>query len=121
VSGSTEFARITKHRLGRIGKPRGLVPGPATNRSITPRASWSGVSFEIESAFETDDAVIVQAVRRGTITGSWRSMESPGRSVSFPLCTICKFNADNKIVYEEAYYDMQAISRQLGYHPAAAR
>jgi predicted ester cyclase len=84
-------------------------------------APWSGVSFEIESAFETDDAVIVQAVRRGTITGSWRSMESPGRSVSFPLCTIFKFNADNKIVYEEAYYDMQAISRQLGYHPAAAR
>ena len=83
--------------------------------------SLDGVSFEIESAFETDDAVIVQAVRRGTITGSWRSMESPGRSVSFPLCTICKFNADNKIVYEEAYYDMQAISRQLGYHPAAAR
>jgi hypothetical protein len=41
--------------------------------------------------------------------------------VSFPLCTIFKFNADNKIVYEEAYYGMQAISQQLGYHPAAAR
>ena len=42
-------------------------------------------------------------------------MEASGQTVSFPLCTIFKFNADNKIVCEEAYYDMLSISRQLGY------
>lgn len=76
---------------------------------------WSNVSFEIEDAFEADGVLIIQAVRSGTIHGSWRAMEATGQTVSFPLCTIFKFNADNKIVCEEAYYDMLSISRQLGY------
>ncbi|MGH3677388.1 MAG: ester cyclase [Mycobacterium sp.] len=79
---------------------------------------WSDVSFEIGGVFETGDALVVQAVRRGTITGSWRSMEATGQSVSFPLCTIFKFNADELIMSEEAYYDMSAVARQLGYELA---
>ena len=36
--------------------------------------------------------------------------------MSFPLLTIFKFDGDDRIVLEEAYYDMSAIIRQLGYN-----
>ena len=81
-------------------------------------APWSGVSFEIESAFETDDAVIVQAVRRGTITGSWRSMESPGRSVSSPLCTICRPSHGSLVITPLPHVDGRSAPASVRKLPA---
>ena len=78
--------------------------------------AWSNLRFEIDHIFDTQDgAVVVQAVRSGSITGQWRSMEAAGQQVVFPVCTIFKFDEDHHIVHEEAYYDMLSVRRQLGY------
>ncbi len=76
---------------------------------------WSDLRFEITNAFDTHDALIVQAVRSGRLTGTWRSMETTGQHVSFEFLDIFKFNSDDQIVWEEAYYDMSDIMWQLGY------
>jgi len=38
-----------------------------------------------------------------------------GQHVSSEFLDIFKFNSDDQIVWEEAYYDMSDIMRQLGY------
>ncbi len=76
---------------------------------------WSDLRFEITNAFDTNDALLVQAVRSGRITGTWRSIETTGQHVTFEFLDIFKFNSDDQIVWEEAYYDMSDIMRQLGY------
>ena len=76
---------------------------------------WSDLRFEITNVFDSNDALIVQAVRSGRITGTWRSMETTGQHVSFEFLDIFKFNSNDQIVWEEAYYDMSDIMRQLGY------
>lgn len=69
--------------------------------------AWSNTRFTIENAFQTDDGtVIVQAVQSCNITGSWRSMEAQGQHVSFPLCSIFKFDSEDRIIHEESYNDM---------------
>ena len=73
-------------------------------------------SLNIEHAFETTDgALIVQGVRSGTITGTWRGMEASGQRITFPFCAVIRFDDDGRIVHEEQYYDMLAVRRQLGY------
>ena len=77
---------------------------------------WSNVRYEIEEAFESiEGVVVVRAVKSGNLTGSWRSMEATGQHVSYQFCDIFKFDSDARIVYEEAYYDMASIRKQLGY------
>ncbi len=51
---------------------------------------WSDLRFEITNAFDTHDALIVQAVRSGRLTGTWRSMETTGQHVSFEFLDIFK-------------------------------
>ena len=83
--------------------------------------AWSDSRFEIGEVYDTaGDAMIVEAVKSGTITGPWRSMSTEGQRVTFPICTIFRFNDDDLIVGEEAYYDMASIQRQLGYEVSSA-
>ena len=79
-------------------------------------SSYSSAEYKIEHAFEADDgAIIVQGAHTCTIVGPWRSMETAGQTVSFPFCSIFRFNDDGLIVHEEQYYDMYAVRHQLGY------
>lgn len=88
--------------------------------SLADEMPWSNVRFEITNVFDAaDGVVIVQAIKTGTIMGTWRSMDATGQQVSLELCTIFRFNADERIVFEEAYYDMSTVMRQLGYLPAS--
>ena len=84
--------------------------------SVADEQPWSDLRFEISNSFHADDgSVIVQAVRSGTLTGLWRSMETTGQKVAFDFIDIFKFDDDDKIILEEAYYDMASVRRQLGY------
>jgi predicted ester cyclase len=90
------------------------------NEALADELPWSNLQFEITNAFHSDDgSVIVQAVRTGNLTGNWRSIETTGQAVSFEFIDIFKFNEDDQIVHEEAYYDMAAVMRQLGHHLAS--
>ena len=79
-------------------------------------SSYSSARYEIEQAFEAKDgAIVLQGVQTCTIAGRWRAMEATGRQVSFPFCSIFRFDDDGLIVHEEQYYDMYSVRRQLGY------
>jgi hypothetical protein len=79
-------------------------------------SAWSDTRIEIGSNyFSSDGEIVVQSVHSGIVSGSWRSMEGKGQRVTFQTCTIFKFDDDDRIVHEEAYYDMLSARRQLGY------
>jgi hypothetical protein len=79
-------------------------------------SAWSNTRIEIEAVHDgADGSVIVQSVHSGVITGSWRSMEAKGQPITFVECTIFKFDDNDRIVHEEAYYDMLSVRKQLGY------
>jgi predicted ester cyclase len=76
----------------------------------------SDVRIDIQNVFETEGgAIIVQALHSATVLGSWRSIQAAGQHISYLGCTIFKFNADDLIVFEEGYYDMLSVMRQLGH------
>jgi len=41
-------------------------------------------------------------------------MEATGQHIAYPACTIFKFDSNDRIVFEETYYDMLSVTRQLG-------
>jgi len=85
------------------------------SRSLTPELqeamddapAYASARYPIEQAFEAKDgAITIQGVQTCTINGLWRSMEATGQQVSFPFCSIFRFDDDGLIVHEEQYYDM---------------
>jgi predicted ester cyclase len=84
--------------------------------ALEDASAYTSARYDIEQAFEaTNGAIIVQGVQTCTIAGTWRSMEATGQVVSFPFCSIFRFDDDGLIVHEEQYYDMYSVRRQLGY------
>ena len=76
-------------------------------------SAWSGTQIVINEAFETDAALIVRATHSADVNGLWRGIEAAGQHITYEACTIFKFDAEDRIVFEEKYYDMSAISQQL--------
>ncbi len=85
-------------------------------QAMEDASSYSSARYEIERAFETNDgAIIIQGIQTCTIAGAWCSMEATGKQVSFPFCSIFRFDDNGLIVHEEQYYDMDGVRRRLGY------
>jgi predicted ester cyclase len=94
-----------------------VVRSPAElQEAVEAASSISSVRFEIDEAFEPNGGpIIIQGVETCTVAGPWRSLEATGQQVSFPFCSIFRFDDDGLIVHEEQYYDMYCVRRQLGY------
>ena len=60
-----------------------------------------------------DDAVLVEAVVRGTHKGPLRSLPPTGREFELPILAIFEFEG-NKLVCERVYFDQTTVLRQLG-------
>jgi steroid delta-isomerase-like uncharacterized protein len=60
-----------------------------------------------------DDAVLVEAVIRGTHTGPLRSLPPTGRAFELPILATFMFEGD-KLVCERVYFDANTMLRQLG-------
>jgi steroid delta-isomerase-like uncharacterized protein len=60
-----------------------------------------------------DDAVLVEAVIRGTHTGPLRSLPPTGRAFELPILAAFLFQGDN-LVCERVYFDANTMLRQLG-------
>ena len=85
-------------------------------KAMEDASSYSKARYDIEASFEaTDGAVIIQGTQTCTIVGRWRSMDVPGKEVTFPFWSIFRFDDDGLIVHEEQYYDMHSVRQQLGY------
>jgi steroid delta-isomerase-like uncharacterized protein len=60
-----------------------------------------------------DDAVLVEAVVRGTHRGPLRNLPPTGREFELPILAIFLFEDDN-LVCERVYFDQLTVLRQLG-------
>jgi steroid delta-isomerase-like uncharacterized protein len=76
---------------------------------------FSDVKVETK-AIDAGDAVIVQAIGRGTNDGPMGPFQKPtGRTIEVPFVEILKFDAQGKIVHGETYFDMLSLLVQLGH------
>jgi steroid delta-isomerase-like uncharacterized protein len=68
---------------------------------------------ELLSLHHSDDAVIVEAIIRGTHRGPLRSLPPTGREVELRIVAMFMFEEDN-LVCERVYFDQLTILSQLG-------
>lgn len=68
---------------------------------------------ELLALHHSDDAVLVEAVVRGTHKGPLRSLPPTGREFELPILAIFLFEGD-KLTCERVYFDQMTVLRQLG-------
>jgi steroid delta-isomerase-like uncharacterized protein len=68
---------------------------------------------ELLALHHADDAVLVEAVVRGTHRGPLRNLPPTGREFELPILAIFVFEGD-ELVCERVYFDQTTVLRQLG-------
>ena len=68
---------------------------------------------ELLALHHADDAVLVEAVIRGTHKGPLRSLPPTGREWELPILAVFMFDGD-KLTCERVYFDQTTVLRQLG-------
>ena len=68
---------------------------------------------ELLALHHSDDAVIVEAIIRGTHKGPLRSLPPTGREWESRICAMFLFEED-KLVCERVYFDQLSVLEQLG-------
>lgn len=68
---------------------------------------------ELLALHHADDAVLVEAVVRGTHRGPLRSLPPTGREFQLPILSIFLFD-DDKLIGERVYFDQTTVLCQLG-------
>jgi len=68
---------------------------------------------ELLALHHADDAVLVEAVIRGTHKGPLRSLPPTGREFELPILAIFLFDGD-RLLCERVYFDQLTVLRQLG-------
>ena len=68
---------------------------------------------ELLALHHADDAVLVEAVVRGTHRGPLRSLPPTGREFELPILAIFVFDGD-ALTCERVYFDQTTVLRQLG-------
>jgi steroid delta-isomerase-like uncharacterized protein len=77
------------------------------------RRAFPDQGNELLALHHADDAVLVEAVVRGTHKGPLRSLPPTGRKFELPILAMFLFEGD-KLVCERVYFDQLTILRQLG-------
>jgi steroid delta-isomerase-like uncharacterized protein len=68
---------------------------------------------ELLALHHADDAVLVEAVIRGTHKGPLRSLPPTGREFELPILALFMFDGD-RLLCERVYFDQLTVLRQLG-------
>ena len=76
--------------------------------------SFSDLRVEENRRYTSDNAIILEQTVSGKHTGTWEGIPATGRAVKISVCTIYTFDADNKLVGENVYFDGSLLLRQLG-------
>jgi len=69
--------------------------------------------IEIVQLHTADDAVLMEAIARGTHTGPFRGLPPTGRRIEQQFLAIFVFEGD-ALVCERVYYDTSTVLQQLG-------
>ena len=77
------------------------------------RTAFPDQRNELLALHHADDAVLVEAVVRGTHTGPLRSLPPTGRSFELPILAVFMFEGDG-LVCERVYFDSATMLQQLG-------
>ena len=77
------------------------------------RHAFPDLLIETITLHDSDSAVVVEAVARGTHTGSFRGLPPTGRQVELPLAGIFVFE-DGGLVCLRVFFDTTTFLRQLG-------
>lgn len=77
------------------------------------RSAFPDQRNETLAVHHADDAVLVEAVVRGTHTGAYRGLPPTGRSFELPILAVFVFE-DDRLVCERVYFDSSTVLRQLG-------
>ena len=84
-------------------------------RVAEEHGGWTDREFKIDRIMESLDGTVIAT---GTLTqtqmGTWRSIPPTGRRVSIACCEIVGFDAEGRVISEEAYQDDLSIMKQLG-------
>jgi steroid delta-isomerase-like uncharacterized protein len=68
---------------------------------------------EIVALHSSDDAVLMEAVARGTHLGPYRGLPATGRKMEQPFLGVFVFEGE-RLVNERVYYDTATVLQQLG-------
>ncbi len=77
------------------------------------RTAFPDQRNELIALHHADDAVIVEAMLRGTHLGSFRGLPPTGREFEMRFCAFFLFE-EEELVCERVYFDAVTILRQLG-------
>jgi steroid delta-isomerase-like uncharacterized protein len=77
------------------------------------RTAFPDQRNELLALHHADDAVLVEAVIRGTHLGPLRGLPPTGREFELPIFSIFLFDQE-KLVCERVYFDQTTVLRQLG-------
>ena len=77
------------------------------------RTAFPDQRNELIALHHADDAVIVEALLRGTHLGSFRGLPATGREFEMRFCAMFLFEGE-RLVCERVYFDAATILRQLG-------
>jgi steroid delta-isomerase-like uncharacterized protein len=77
------------------------------------RTAFPDQRNELIALHHADDAVIIEALLRGTHLGPFRALPPTGRSFEMQFLSIFEFDED-RLNCERVYFDVATIQRQLG-------
>jgi len=77
------------------------------------RTAFPDQRNELIAMHHSDDAVVVEAMLRGTHLGPFRGLPPTGREFEMQFCAIFVFEQD-RLVCERVYFDLATVLRQLG-------
>src|SRR5437773_6146296 len=72
------------------------------------------LQIDVKRQHVTDEAILVEVVITGTHQGAWRGLPATGRRITFPLCGVYTFDANDRLAGERIYYDRATVLRELG-------
>jgi steroid delta-isomerase-like uncharacterized protein len=88
-------------------------PEEVTRYYEDTRRAFPDQRNELLALHHADDAVLVEAVVRGTHNGPLRSLPPTGRRFELPILAMFVFE-DDKLVCERVYFDQSTVMHQLG-------
>jgi steroid delta-isomerase-like uncharacterized protein len=88
-------------------------PGAVRRYYEQTRRAFPDQRNELLALHHADDAVLVEALVRGTHRGPLRNLPPTGREFELPILAIFVFEGD-QLVCERVYFDQTTVLRQLG-------